>query len=995
MPDFSSLVIDYNRTAAEYPTDATISRLIEEQVDRTPDAEAIRSRERALTYRDLDERANQVAAQLRSLGVAPNQFVTICMRHSVEVVCAILGVLKTGAAYVPVDPSIPKARLARILDQIAGVQGSTPIVISQHELRERLPGNAAPLLLDTELSQVRTQPTSRISSDTTPSSLAYVIFTSGSTGEPKGVMIEHRSLVNYAWWARSTYSGEERLAWPLFSSLAFDLTVTSIFTPLISGGRIVVYGEQGDTHGAVVFDVIADNAVDIMKLTPAHLAMLKDASLAGTRIRKFILGGEDLKTELAAEVTRRIGRPVEIFNEYGPTEATVGCMIHRYDAARDLARSVPIGVPAANAGVYVLDDQLLPVPPGTTGEMYVAGDGLARGYFSRPDLTDERFILAPDPRERHGWETGTQPLGTLRLYKTGDLARWQSTGQLEFLGRADEQVSIGGARVELGEVEARLLEHVAIQQCAVVLKNGGRTAPTEIRFCARCGLASTFPDVSYDAEGVCSVCRGYDRYAATAEAYFKPKEELEALVRTIKAARSGDYDALVLYSGGKDSTYMLARLHELGLKPLAFFLDNGFISDEAKANIRHVVERLGVDLEVGRTPHMNEIFVDSLKRSANVCNGCFKTIYTLATNLAHAKGIRYVFTGLSRGQFFETRLTEEVFRREDFDVAKLDALILEARKAYHQREDAVSCHLPVDIPRDEGVLDEIHFVDFYRYWSTPLDEMYAYLRERVGWNRPTDTGRSTNCRINDLGIYIHKKQRGFHNYALPYSWDVRLGQKTREEAMAELDDTIDEKSVHRMMEEIGYREPAIIDDAGISQLIAYYVSASPIAIADLRRHLGQTLPEYMLPSHFVRLDALPLTTNGKVDRRALPAPTSENSESERQRVAPRTDDEKALARIWSELLKVETIGVDDEFFALGGHSLLAIRALSRIRDQFGVEIPLQAMFAQPTIAGLAQALETARAAAARAPGARRPSAGAPITRQARRPVQRPPGELTT
>ena len=995
MPDFSSLVIEYNRTAAAYPTDTTITQLIEAQVDRTPDAEAIRSRERALTYRELDERANQVAAQLRSLGVGPNQFVTVCMRHSVEVVCAILGVLKSGAAYVPVDPSIPKARLAHILDQIARAQGNTPIVISQQELKDRLPGDAAPLLLDKDFTAVCERPTSRISSDAAASSVAYVIFTSGSSGEPKGVMIEHRSLVNYAWWARSTYCGEKRLAWPLFSSLAFDLTVTSIYTPLIGGGRIVVYGEQGDTHGAVVFDVIADNAVDIMKLTPAHLAMLKDASLTDTRIRKFILGGEDLRTELAAEVTRRIGKPVEIFNEYGPTEATVGCMIHRYDAARDLDRSVPIGVPAANAGVYVLDDRLRPVPPGTVAEMYVAGDGLARGYFARPDLTDERFILAPDPRERRDWEGDMQPLGRLRLYKTGDLARWNATGRLEFLGRADEQVSVGGARVELGEVEARLLQHAAIQQAVVVLRSSGRSSPTEMRYCARCGLASTLPGVSYDADGVCSVCRGYDRYALTAEAYFKPKEELEALVKEIRGSRSGEYDALVLYSGGKDSTYMLARLHELGLKPLAFFLDNGFISEEAKANIRHVVERLGVDLEVGRTPHMNEIFVDSINRFANVCNGCFKTIYTLAMNVAHAKGIRYVFTGLSRGQFFETRLTEEVFRRDDFDVAKLDALILEARKAYHQREDAVSCHLSVDIPRGDGVLDEIHFVDFYRYWSAPLDEMYAYLRERVGWNRPTDTGRSTNCKINDLGIYIHKKQRGYHNYALPYSWDVRLGQKTREEAMAELDDAIDEESVHRMMEAIGYREPAIIEEAGVSQLIAYYVSASPIAVADLRSHLAQTLPEYMLPSRFVRLDALPLTTNGKVDRRALPAPTSENSESERQTVAPRTDDETALARIWSELLKVETIGVDDEFFALGGHSLLAIRALSRIRDQFGVDIPLQAMFAQPTVAGLAQALAAARTDAARAPGVRRASAGAPIARQVRRPVERPPGELTT
>src|SRR5690606_17445751 len=268
-------------------------------------------------------------------------------------------------------------------------------------------------------------------------------------------------------------------------------------------------------------------------------------------------------------------------------------------------------------------------------------------------------------------------------------------------------------------------------------------------------------------------------------------------------------------------TFMLYQLCDMGLKPLAFTLDNGFISDEAKANIRRVVHALGVDHVFGTTPHMNEIFVDSLKRFANVCNGSFKTNYTLSTTLALEKGIRNIVTGLSRGQFFETRLTAEVFQRDSFDVAKLDALILEARKAYHQREDAVSAHLAVDVLRGEGVFEEVQFVDFYRYWSVPLEQMYAYLHSK-GWVKPKDTGRSTNCRINDLGIYIHKKQRGFHNYALPYSWDVRLDQKKREEAMHELDDDIDEAKVREMMAQIGYQEPE--ERTGINRLVAYYVA---------------------------------------------------------------------------------------------------------------------------------------------------------------------------
>ena len=244
-------------------------------------------------------------------------------------------------------------------------------------------------------------------------------------------MIEHRSLVNYIWWANQTYAQGERLAWPLFSSLAFDLTVTSIFTPLISGGRIVVYREDPGVHGLVILKVVADRAAEIVKLTPSHLTMIRDLDLGATKeIRKnSIVGGEDFKTELALDITRKFGRRVEIYNEYGPTEATVGCMIHLFDAENDRGLSVPIGVPAANSAVFILDDEFKPVPTGVTGEMYLAGDGLARGYLNRPELTEQKFLTAEDPRHI-GTEirSSRSKPQSLRLYKTGDIARWNSDG---------------------------------------------------------------------------------------------------------------------------------------------------------------------------------------------------------------------------------------------------------------------------------------------------------------------------------------------------------------------------------------------------------------------------------------------------------------------------------------------------------------------------------------------------------------------------------------
>ena len=948
---------EYNDTASPYPADQTIVELFEAQVACTPDDDAIQFADQSLTYRELNERANQVAAHLDALGVGPppDQLVALYMDHSIEVVCAILGVLKTGAAYVPVDPASPKERLAFMLRDIAAARaGAVPVLVTQSHLESRVPRGAARIVtLDAGLAGIAGSPRVSPGRHTAPppDSLAYVIYTSGSTGAPKGVMIEHRSLVNYIWWAKERYSHGERLAWPLFSSLAFDLTVTSIFTPLITGGRIVVIREDPGMPGMAIFKVIESGAVDIVKLTPAHLAMIKDMNLGATRIRKLIVGGEDFKTALAREITHNFGRPVDIYNEYGPTEATVGCMIHRYDVERDLALSVPIGSPAANAGVYILDEQLRPVPAGVIGEMYLAGDGLARGYLNRPDLTAQKFLTTGDPRHQ-------DPAPPLRVYKSGDIARWGTDGRMEFLGRADHQVKVAGARIELGEIEARLLQHDDVRECVVDIVNPlALRAAKRLTYCTRCGLASNVPGTSYDATGVCNVCRGLDTYVAKAQAYFKSPDELKALVAEMQATRTGDYDCLVLLSGGKDSTYMLYQLCDLGLKPLVFTLDNGFISDEAKANIRRVVDSLGVDLVMGGTPHMNEIFVDSLKRFANVCNGCFKTIYTLATNLAHEKGIRYIVTGLSRGQFFETRLTEEVFQREDFDVAKLDDLVLDARKAYHRRDDAVSCHLEVDIFSDDGVFRDIQFVDFYRYWSVPLAELHAYLRQRTPWLRPSDTGRSTNCLINDVGIYIHKKQRGFHNYSLPYSWDVRLGQKTRAEAMAELEDEIDESRVQQILRQIGYAEPAPTTETSINRLAAYYVSDTALTAGELRAHLATWLPDYMLPTYFIRLDKLPLTSNGKVDRQALPALAYENIQPAHEVVGPRTETEKALAAIWRDLLVVENIGINDDFFDLGGQSLVAIKALSRIRDAFEVDLPLRNLFERPTIAGLAEVID--------------------------------------
>jgi acyl carrier protein len=408
-------------------------------------------------------------------------------------------------------------------------------------------------------------------------------------------------------------------------------------------------------------------------------------------------------------------------------------------------------------------------------------------------------------------------------------------------------------------------------------------------------------------------------------------------------------------SGGKDSTYALARLVDLGARVFAFTLDNGYISEGAKANITRVTRQLGVPHVFATTPAMNAIFVDSLKRHSNVCNGCFKTVYTLGARFARKNGIPLVVTGLSRGQFFETRLTEELFLDDDFDSTRIDQVVLEARKAYHRADDAVARLLDTGDFHDDAMFEDVRFLDFYRYCDVELDEMLAYLSGRVPWIRPADTGRSTNCLINQAGIYVHIQERGYHNYAFPYSWDVRLGHKQRDAALAELDDDIDPDEVRRILGEIGYDLPALPQDLN---LVACYVADEAFSTATLREHLARLLPAAMVPARFLRLDALPLGPSGKVDRLALAdAEPARPAALATAFVAPQSEVETRIATIWHDVLRIERIGTRDAFLDLGGNSLLAIQVISRVNHAFDVDLPLRSAFEASTIESLARLVE--------------------------------------
>jgi amino acid adenylation domain-containing protein len=451
------LLVEWNDTRADYPR-TCVHRLFEEQVRRTPAATAVAYENRALTYAELNAEANRLAHALKRLGVGPNVTVGLCIERSVEMVVGLLAVLKAGGAYAPLDPAYPKARLAFMLADLQapvllcrnrsgahGLSQYTGVVLAVDEWRQ-VTAHESP---EDPVSEVE------------PEDLAYVLYTSGSTGEPKGVLIPHRALVNYLTWCMAAYSGDQGIGSPVHTPIGFDLTITSLFPPLLAGRCAVLVRE--DPTLETLTAALRTGDFSLVKLTPAHLEALSHKLASDKQrllTRTFVIGGEALLGETLG-FWRKQSPAIRLINEYGPTEATVGCCVYEVPVGAVPSSSVPIGRPIANTRLYVLDRNLQPVPIGVPGELYIAGDGLALGYHRRAELTAEKFI--PDP-------FSSDP--EARMYKTGDLVRHRPDGNLEFLGRLDYQVKIRGFRVELNEIESALVGHTDVREAVVVASEG-------------------------------------------------------------------------------------------------------------------------------------------------------------------------------------------------------------------------------------------------------------------------------------------------------------------------------------------------------------------------------------------------------------------------------------------------------------------------------------------------------------------------------------------
>jgi amino acid adenylation domain-containing protein len=884
----------------------------------------------------LDQLSTAVAQLLQGRGVCAGQLVPFLADRSCDWPVAVLGILKAGCGFVPLDPRWPEQRQRQVIEQcgadilvLAGV-GSGQLQTTTIEVPQVVSGESEANVFVPAQGEL----------------VAYAISTSGTEGIPKLAINSHVGLRHLV----DCLLGEVYLdlGAPLRVSvaagIAFDPWIQQMFAALCGGHTLVILGEEERRDGRLLARFLIDRQIDVADGTPSQLILLSQpgSMIPGNLpVRKFIIGGEKM---LSAEMRRLYDRyPQASFtmvNIYGVAECAVDSIAFSFERqSQPQTELVPIGKPLGQTRIRIIDELQRDVVDGKPGELLLGGPGTGIGYAGDPARTESRYGNLDD----------------MRMYRTGDAAAFDEDGNVVILGRLDQdEVKLSGRRVNLREIESVIRQYRPVRLELPIF------APQRShRMCIRCVVSEAHPGVKLDDQGICNICRAWEGWGPLAAQYFENLDALKRLTAAAKATSSSPYDVLLLFSGGKDSTYVLYKLIDLKLKVKTFTFDNNFISEAAFDNIRRTTEALGVDHVTLDAAKMKDIFKESLRVDATVCDGCFRALTTLSTQLAIAEGINVVITGLSRGQMLDTKLGK-LFKENIFDPGEIDRSLLARRKMYHGHRDSFYELLSEEI--DETKLSRIEFVDYFRYDAVSGPEILGYLTHQdPRFKRPGDTGFcSTNCRANDMGIVVHQSMKGYHNYAAPLSWDVRLGTLTRDEALHKLKGEPRHDDVAVGLKMIGYTPPQVltanvvlVDDVPV----AFITAECRLSMNLLDNYLRSILPDYMVPARIYQIDSLLLTANGKADLEDLRRRDIE-SRQPKSALMPRTPTEAVLIEVWSEIFGMPPARFDQDFFDSGGDSLKAAMFIVSIEQHLPVELPMATIFNNPTLESMARTIDS-------------------------------------
>ncbi|MBX9640352.1 MAG: amino acid adenylation domain-containing protein, partial [Mycobacteriaceae bacterium] len=1006
-----------NRAALTQPatTPASIPVLFAAQAARTPAAKALTFQGHSMTYRELDAATNRLAHLIARHGAGPGCCVALLLPRSTQAIVAILAVLKTGASYLPIDPTLPAARIEFMLTDAAPVAA-----ITTTDLAQRISGFDLHTI-DVADAVINLQP------DTPPpppgpDDIAYLIYTSGTTGVPKGVAITHHNVTQLL--DSSHAELPPAGVWSQWHSYAFDVSVFEIFGALLSGGRLVVIPQSVIASPPDFRALLAAEHVTVLSQTPSAFYALVPQLTDQLSLHTVVVAGEALEPQSLRTWLHKNPAPPRLVNMYGTTETTVHASFREITGHDTENPASPIGVPLGNLAFFVLDGWLHPVPPGVVGELYIAGAGTALGYWRRNSLSALRFVACPFGAP-----------GT-RMYRTGDLVRWRPDGQLEYLGRADQQVKVRGYRIELGEVEAVLAAHPAVSQAAAVAYDHG--AGTNAVGPVRDKQLAAYVVLDQEATPVRDAQREtqlleqwqgvYDDLYSTAsfgvDAPALPGEDFAGWnssytgepipVDQMREWRAAAVDRIRelrparVLEIGVGSGLLLAQL----APGCAEYWGTDFAAPtiqtlRATVASQHWGEQVRLRVQPAHVAdglperHFDVVVLNSVIQYFPSA-GYLLDVLEVAMRMLAPGGA--VFVGDVRNLSLLTAFTTGVLCAGSAVMDDTAALVRERlrRKMLAEQELLVAPEFFLALPQR---LAEIAAVDLQLKRMRAVNELSGYRYDVVLRKAPLAVRSLAHLASEPwdrfaglavLGDYLRSQRLPeLRVTGVPHAgiWrDVVLAQALSHagdrvpvgqlRADISASDAVLPRECHQLGEQLGYAtavtwsstpglvdvlythrietpddpRPALSDlytpGTAVGSLAGYVNDPSLIErVAELRRFVAARLPEFMVPAAITVMPSMPLTVNGKLDRRALPAPEFLSLVAYR---SPRDQRERVLAALFAEILGVARVGVDDGFFDLGGHSLSATRLVARVRAELGVEVPIRAVFDTPTVARLAE-----------------------------------------
>lgn len=966
--DKKKILIDWNQTKATFPSDLCVHQLIEKKALEFPNHLAISSNEGQLTFSDYNKQANQLAHYLIKLGVKPADRVALCLPRSADLMIGMLGAMKVGATYVPLDPDYPQDRLRFMLKD-----SKAKILLTYFEFAHPLQtAEVKSISLNTYRETIARESNNNPEVSTHPDLLAYIIYTSGTTGTPNGVKIAHRGLVNLVTYSQKLFKVTEKDRVSNLTSPAFDAAAFEVWTHLSAGAAMFIPDKDSRMIIGKLVEWMEKNKLSLCFLPTAYMEQLYEMKLPPS-LRMLSVGGDRLQNYPPANF-------VSVVNLYGPTENTVVSTAAVLGPRKEHDPILPtIGKTIANHQAYILDEELNPVPIGVVGELVLGGIGIAAGYEDRPELTAKKFI--PNVFTGEG-----------KLYRTGDLARYLPDGQIDFLGRVDHQIKIRGYRIEPGEITSAILTYPNIKDAFTMVRED---SPGDKRLVSYIVTDGKIADPELETKHVAGWQQLYEREYThqSSETEFNitgwnssftgeaiPAEAMSEWVESTVTRIKEFYPQNILEIGC-GSGLLLFPLVETAQKYTATDISVNTIEKIRRyvapmEKIRNKIVLLAGPahhLQIGKDNQFDTVIMNS--------------VIQYFPNAMYLKNVikEVVPQIISGGRFFigdvrnfdllyAFHLQVELSRGSEDDVTANLKQKVEMR-AMMDKELLLSpfffYNLTKEIPRITAVEIKPKLGKFktemnmFRYdvilhIDTVIKQKKSVQIIQQGIPDPRNENilranrylqtLEKNERVSDFKTRFSKGEGSSIEHYFDLAKDQGMVANVRLSANSETFDVLFSK------------QPEIFSfEPDSNQTTAHYndplqheriSSIRP----QLREYLSKKLPDYMIPSSLVFLESLPITSNGKIDRKKLPIPTSERPELLKAYVPPQTDIEKILAEIFSRTLGIDVVGIYDNFFELGGHSLLAVQLVSLIEDRLGAEIALTTLFEGPTVAELATRL---------------------------------------